>query len=64
MGGLLAEVTDRLERDAFFAKAREQLEALRENSPEEWARYRAESLTWQLGTDADAANDDDRGWWE
>jgi len=64
MGALLADVTDRLERDAFFARAREQLEAIRENSPDEWARDRAESVTWQRGTDADAASDDEPGWWE
>lgn len=64
MGALLADVTDRLERDAFFARAREQLESLRDNSPAEWARNRAESVAWQRGTDADVVSDDEPGWWE
>ena len=64
MGALLADVTDRLERDAFFGRAREQLESMRDNSPDEWARNRAESVAWQLGTDADVVSDDEPGWWE
>ena len=54
MGNLLAEVTDDLERQMFFARAREQLERLRDADPDEWQRDRAESQTWQAGTDRDA----------
>ncbi len=65
MGGLLAEVADQLERETFFTQARTQLEALRDRSPDEWARDRAESSAWQDGTDADAARTEDvPGWWE
>jgi predicted transcriptional regulator len=65
MGNLLAEAAERLEREAFFDRAREQLEQLREADPEEWARYRAESHEWQLGTDRDSLSlKDEPGWWE
>ena len=55
MGGLLAEVVERMERETFFATAREQLERLHTSDPEEWARYRAESNAWQHATDGDSA---------
>jgi hypothetical protein len=62
---MLAEVTERLERESFFARASAQLEELRANDPEEWERNRAESTAWQRGTDRDAlALDDAPGWWE
>lgn len=65
MGRMLAEVTEQLERESFFERARVQLEELRANAPEEWARDRAESSVWQRGTDRDAlALDDSPGWWE
>ncbi len=65
MGRMLAEVTERLERESFFARARSQLEELRAGHPEEWERDRAESRAWQRGTDRDAlALDDSPGWWE
>lgn len=65
MGNLLADVVDHLERDAFFAQARTQLERLRDEDPDEWARYRDESRIWQQGTDDDAlALQDEPGWWE
>ncbi|WP_432987428.1 hypothetical protein [Dactylosporangium sp. CA-233914] len=64
MGALLAEATESLERQAFFARAQEQLERLRQN-PDAWAADRAESRSWQAGTDRDAvAMDDAPGWWE
>ncbi len=65
MGRMLAEVAERLERESFFARARAQLEELRAGDPEEWERDRAESRTWQRGTDRDAlALNDAPGWWE
>jgi hypothetical protein len=65
MGALLAEVTERLEREAFFAKARTQLERLRQDHPDEWKADRAESRSWQTGTDHDTlSNEDEAGWWE
>jgi hypothetical protein len=65
MGNLLAEAAERLEREAFFDRAREQLGQLREADPEEWARYRAESRGWQSGTDRDSLSlKDEPGWWE
>lgn len=65
MGGLLADVVERMERETFFATAHDQLQRLRTNDPEEWGRDRAESSTWQQGTDREsAATRDDAGWWE
>ncbi len=65
MGALLAEATEHLERDAFFARAREQLNALRDEDPEGWAADRAESRSWQAGTDRDTVSRvDEPGWWE
>jgi antitoxin MazE7 len=65
MGTLLAEVTERLERQGFFARAGEQLERLRDGDPDEWKRDRTESRTWHEGTDRDALSlDDEPGWWE
>jgi predicted transcriptional regulator len=64
MGDLLAEAADRLEREAFFGRAREQMEQLRAANPEEWERDRDESRTWQTGTDRDALSlEDEPGWW-
>ena len=65
MGDLLAEATERLERESFFARAREQLATLREDDPDGWAADRAESRAWQAGTDSDTlSRDDGPGWWE
>jgi hypothetical protein len=65
MGALLAEATEALERQAFFTRAQEQLAHLREADPDAWAADRAESLSWQAGTDRDTlSNDDPAGWWE
>jgi hypothetical protein len=65
MGRMLAEVADQLEREAFFVRARAQLDELRAADPEEWDRDRAESGSWRLGTDSDAlALQDAPGWWE
>ena len=65
MGVLLAEATERLEREAFFARARAQLERLRLENPSAWQIDRAESQSWQIGTDRDSlSRDDEPGWWE
>jgi hypothetical protein len=65
MGALLAEATERLEREAFFAQARQQLDRLRHEDPDAWESDRAESRRWQSGTDSDSlARDDEPGWWE
>ncbi|GAA2583353.1 hypothetical protein GCM10010399_11470 [Dactylosporangium fulvum] len=65
MGALLAEATETLERQAFFTRAQEQLERLRQENPDAWASDRAESRTWQAGTDRDTlTTDDEPGWWE
>lgn len=65
MGALLAEATEALERQAFFARAQEQLTRLRDEDPDAWAADRAESRSWQAGTDRDTlSNDDADGWWE
>jgi predicted transcriptional regulator len=65
MGALLAEATERLEREAFFAHARLQLEHLRHADPDAWEADRAESRSWQAGTDRDTlSRDDEPGWWE
>ncbi|MEV6925801.1 hypothetical protein AB0M46_15055 [Dactylosporangium sp. NPDC051485] len=65
MGALLAEATETLERQAFFARAQEQLERLRQDDPNAWASDRAESQSWQAGTDRDTLTaDDEAGWWE
>jgi predicted transcriptional regulator len=65
MGALLAEATERLEREAFFAKARRQLEALRQDDLDGWEADRAESWSWQVGTGRDTlSHDDEPGWWE
>jgi predicted transcriptional regulator len=65
MGALLAEATERLERESFFARARTQLDQLREDDPDAWETDRAESRRWQSGTDQDSlTRDDDAGWWE
>jgi hypothetical protein len=65
LGNLLAEATERLEREAFFARAREQLERLRRDDPDAWEADRAESRSWQSGTDRDTrSRDDEAGWWE
>jgi predicted DNA-binding protein len=65
MGALLAEATEALERRAFFARAQEQLERLRDEDPEAWSADRAESRSWQTGTDRDTlSGHDEPGWWE
>jgi antitoxin MazE7 len=65
MGALLAEAADRLERETFFAHAREQLVRLRQEDPDGWQTDRAESRAWQAGTDRDTlSRDDEDGWWE
>ena len=65
MGALLAEATETLERQTFFARAQEQLERLRQEDPTAWAADRAESRSWQTGTDRDTLSaDDGAGWWE
>jgi antitoxin MazE7 len=65
MGALLAEMTERMERDEFFATANAQLAKLRRDDPDDWASYREESRTWQEGTDVDSlATKDEAGWWE
>jgi hypothetical protein len=65
MGALLAEVTDRLEREAFFETANQQLNALRRDDPAAWNAHRSESRSWQAGTDRDALSlGDDEAWWE
>jgi predicted transcriptional regulator len=65
MGALLAEATEALERQSFFARAQEQLARLRDEDPDAWAANRTESQSWQAGTDRDTlSNDDPAGWWE
>jgi predicted transcriptional regulator len=65
MGALLAEAAEGLEREAFFARARAQLEQLRQDDPDAWEADRAESRQWQSGTDRDSlSREDDAGWWE
>jgi hypothetical protein len=65
MGALLAEATDALERQAFFARAQAQLENLHRDDPDSWAADRAESRSWQAGTDRDTlSRSDEPGWWE
>ncbi|MGI5244354.1 hypothetical protein [Dactylosporangium sp. CA-139066] len=65
MGALLAEATETLERQMFFARAQEQLEHLQREDPEAWTTDRAESRSWQSGTDRDTLSaDDESGWWE
>lgn len=65
MGALLADVTECLEREAFFVQARGQLERLRQEDPDAWDADRAESRSWQAGTDSDTlSRDDEAGWWE
>lgn len=65
MGALLADVTEHLEREAFFARAHAQLNRLRQEDPDGWEQDRAESLSWQAGTDRDTlSSQDDSGWWE
>jgi hypothetical protein len=66
MGALLAEATEQMERESFFATAQLQLDALRDGDPDAWASDRAEAHAWQVGTDSDTLShrDDDDGWWE
>jgi antitoxin MazE7 len=65
MGALLAEVTERLEREAFFQRARDQLFRLRDEDPAAWRIQIEESRTWHGGTDRDALSlKDEPGWWE
>jgi len=54
-----------LEREAFFARAHAQLERLRQEDPDAWSADRAESRSWQAGTDRDTLSSaDEPGWWE
>jgi hypothetical protein len=54
-----------VERQAFFRQAQEQLERLRREDPAGWNADRAESRSWQEGTDRDTlSNVDEPGWWE
>jgi hypothetical protein len=65
MGSLLVEVTERLEREAFFARAHEQLSRLQEDDPSAWAADLTEAAAWQSGTDRDTlTSQDEPGWWE
>jgi hypothetical protein len=65
MGALLTEATEALERQAFFTRAKEQLDQLRRDDPDGWKTDRAESQSWQAGTDRDSlAHDDEANWWE
>ncbi len=59
MGALLAEVTETLERQAFFKHAQEQLERLRREDPAGWSADRAQSRSWQEGTDRDTLSNVD-----
>jgi len=53
-----------MNREAFFDRAREQLETLRDQDPEVWKAYRSEARTWRNGTDGDVLrSDDEPGWW-
>jgi predicted transcriptional regulator len=65
MGAILADVTERLERESFFAAARRQLDGLRQDDPSAWEADRVEAEYWQKGTDRDSlSRRDDDGWWE
>jgi hypothetical protein len=65
MGALLAEATERLEREAFFTKARTQLSRLQQDNPSAWEADRTEAATWHTGTDRDTlSSQDEPGWWE
>ncbi|HZN16629.1 MAG TPA: hypothetical protein VFB84_00265 [Micromonosporaceae bacterium] len=65
MGGLLADVIDCIEREAFFSRARDQLKRLRHEDPGAWETDLAESRFWQAGTDRDTlSRNDEAGWWE
>lgn len=60
-----AAATAALEREAFFAHAREQLGRMRQEDPDAWEADRAESRSWHVGTDHDTlSHDDEAGWWE
>ncbi len=48
-----------MEREGFFAQLHAQLEATRQNEPEEWNSYRAESELWERSTIADGLGDVD-----
>lgn len=63
MGAPLAEATEGLEREAFFANARTQLERLRREHPPAWDDDRDEA-SWLRGTGRDTLSSrDDDGWW-
>jgi hypothetical protein len=65
MGALLAEATERMEREAFFTKARAQLSRLQQDDPSAWKADHAETASWQKGTNRDTlSNQDEPGWWE
>jgi hypothetical protein len=65
MGALLIEATEHLEREAFFAKARNQLQELRRADPAGWEADRLDSQQWQESTGRDTlTSQDEPGWWE
>lgn len=65
MGAILAEATEHLEREAFFAAAHRQLDQLRSDDPDGWKTDRAETDSWQTGSDRDTlSRHDESGWWE
>jgi hypothetical protein len=65
MGMMLAEVAERLERELFFARARNDLNRLRQDDPSAWEADRTESASWRRGTHRDTLSRDDKpGWWE
>jgi hypothetical protein len=65
MGALVAEATERLEREAFFAKAHDQLGRLRRDDPAGWEADRLESQRWHESTGSDTlTSQDEPDWWE
>lgn len=59
----MTPLPESLTREAFFARAYEQLERLRQENPDAWEADRAESRSWQAGTDT-LGWDDEAGWWD
>jgi predicted transcriptional regulator len=65
MGALLVEATEHLEREAFFAKATDQLRELRRADPAGWEADRLDSQQWHESTGRDTlTSQDEPGWWE
>ncbi|MFL6072923.1 MAG: hypothetical protein ACJ73S_05940 [Mycobacteriales bacterium] len=50
---VLEQAIARFEREQFFARVHEDLVRLRDEDPDEWAAYRAESAEWEEATIAD-----------